>query len=88
MFDEIQDADFLWIIMIGYMAHLIGWLQPYLSLLVDPSYWMAAPMPWIPVIVHSIMDGCAHATYHVSQILVAFLLVGFLTVVFGVNAFS
>ena len=33
---KIQAADSLWIIMIYYMTHLIGWLQPYLSLLVGP----------------------------------------------------
>ena len=42
--DEIQATDSLWIIMIDYMTHLIGWLRPYLSLLVDPS----------------LLDGCVH----------------------------
>ena len=44
LYDKIQAADSLWIIMIDYMTHLIGWLRPYLSLLVDPS----------------LLDGCVH----------------------------
>ena len=44
LFDKIQVANSLWIIMIDYMTHLIGWLRPYPSLLIDPS----------------LMDGCVH----------------------------
>ena len=42
--NKIHDVDSLWIIMTSYMTHLIGWLWPYLSLLVDPS----------------LLDGCIH----------------------------
>ena len=38
LFDKIQVANSLWIIMIDYMTHLIGWLRPYLSLLFYPSF--------------------------------------------------
>ena len=41
---------------------LIGWLWPYLSLFVDPYYWMAVSIPRISVFMYSIMDGCAHTT--------------------------
>ena len=40
----IHAADYLWIISMCYMTHLIGWFRPYLSLLVDPS----------------LLDGCVH----------------------------
>ena len=63
---------------------LIGWMRPYLSLFID-LYWMAVSIPWIPVIVHSIMDGCTHTTYHVFEILVVFVYAGFPTVVFSVG---
>ena len=63
---------------------LIGWLRPYLSLLIDP-FWMAASIPWILIIVYSIMDGCAHTTYHVFEISVVLFYVGFPTVVFLVG---
>ena len=41
---NIQAMGSLWIIMIYYMNHLIGWLRPYLSLLVGPY----------------LLDGCVH----------------------------
>ena len=40
----IQVVDYLWIIIMYYMTHSIGWLRPYLSLLVDPY----------------LLDGCVH----------------------------
>ena len=63
---------------------LIGWLRPYLSLFIDP-YWMAASMPWIWILVYSIMDGYAHTTYHVSKILVVFVFSGLPIAVFSVG---
>ena len=41
---------------------LTGWMRPYLSLFIDP-HWMAASIPWIWIIIFSVMDGCAHTTY-------------------------
>ena len=41
---NIQATSSLWIVMIYYMNHSIGWLRPYLSLLVDPY----------------LLDGCIH----------------------------
>ena len=41
---------------------LTGWLWPYLILFIDP-HWMVAPMPWIWIIVYSVMDGCTHTAY-------------------------
>ena len=38
LFDEIQAASSLWIIMNCSMTLLIGWMRPYLSLLVDPFF--------------------------------------------------
>ena len=64
------------------------WLRPYLSLFVDPYYWMAMSIPRISLFMYSIMDGCTHATCHVSDVSVVFVLAGFPTVVFGSNAFS
>ena len=63
---------------------LIGWLRPYLSLIVDP-FWMATSIPWILIIVYSIMDGCAHTTYHVFEISVVFIFAGFSMAVFSVG---
>ena len=71
--DGAQDPEFfqmksrlqiiLWIIVIHCMNHLIGWMQPYLSLLIDPFLldgyvhttdlclhtllWMVAPIPQV-----------------------------------------
>ena len=43
------------------MTLLIGWLRPYLSLFIDPSYWMVVSIPRISIFIYSIMDGYAHA---------------------------
>ena len=81
--DGIQATDFVdyhdWL-----HDSLIGWLWPYLILLVDP-YWMAASIPWILIIVYSIMDGYANTTYHVFEISVVFVYTGFPMVVFSVG---
>ena len=57
----IQAADFVdyydWL-----RDSLTGWLRPYLSLFIDP-HWMAVSIPWIWIIVYSVMDGCAHTAY-------------------------
>ena len=68
---------------------LIGWLRPHLSLFIDPL-WVAASMPWISIIVYSIMDGYAHTThiYHVSETLVVLHSAGFPMAVFSVGMFS
>ena len=42
------------------MNLLIGWLRPYLSLFVDPYYWMDVSIPRVSIFIHSIMDGYAH----------------------------
>ena len=67
-----------------FMTHSIRWLRPYLSLFIDP-FWMAASIPWILIIVYSIMDGCTHTTYHVFEISVVFFYAGFPMVVFSVG---
>ena len=67
------------------MTLLIGWMRPYLSLLVDPYYYMVASIPWISLFMYSFMDGCAHTTYHVSEISVVFVLIGLPTEVFSVE---
>ena len=46
---------------------------------------MDASIPWISVFVHFIMDGCAHTTYHVSEISVVFVFVGLSTTLFSVE---
>ena len=86
--DEIQAAGSLWITMTYYMTLLIGWLRPYLSLFFDPFCWMAVSIPRISLFMYSIMDGYAHATYHVLEISIVFVLTGFLIAVFASNAFS
>ena len=64
---------------------LIGWLQPYLSLFIDP-HWMAASIPLMWIIVYSVMDATPIPhIYHVSEISVVFLYPGFPTAVFSVG---
>ena len=68
-----------------YMTLLIGWLRPYLSLLVNPYFaeWLC---PYLGSnFVHFIMDGCTHTTYHVSEISVVFVLAGLPMEVFSVE---
>ena len=63
---NIQAASSLWIIMIYYMTLLIGWLRPYLSLLVDPYFsgWMR---PYLGSHHFSTFYGWLHP-YHISCI--------------------
>ena len=51
----------LWIIMIGYMTHWLDGCDHTWVYLFDPS-WMAAPIPWIQIIAHSVSDGYVHTT--------------------------
>ena len=71
--------------MTHYMTLLIGWLRPYLSLLVDP-YFAGWLRPYLGSrFVYFIMDGCAHTRYHVPQISVVFVIAGLLMTVFSVE---
>ena len=62
------------------MTLLIEWMQPYLSLFDDPSYWMATPIPRILCTLLWMVAPIPHI--HVSEILVVLVLAGLPTTTF------